>query len=255
VLCILNAYQPSAGWGKGRQDARAGTEKGAIFAQTEGDNLWKTRVDCHICGKKGHIALECPEGKQAGKEEQLHANIQEDGSSEDDIDQSENIFVQKRKRGVANKNWLLLNSQSMVDQMANPALLKNIRKADSTVTMHCNARSTITKLEGELGRVTVKHNPNSIANVLLLHETKQCHQVTYNSWDQDRVFQVHTEGGIVELMPSSCRLRYHDVSDPSSNVELLLVNTVRENFEGYTRQDIKKDRVAWRIQGIIANPT
>jgi hypothetical protein len=79
--------------------------------------------------------------------------------------------------------------------------------------------------------------------------------VTYNSWGQDRVFQVHTEDGIVELMPSSRRLHYHDVSDPSSNVELMLVNIVRENFEGYIRQDIKRDRVPWRIQGIIANPT
>jgi hypothetical protein len=55
--------------------------------------------------------------------------------------------------------------------------------------------------------------------------------VTYNSWDQDRVFQVHTDGGIVEIKPSSHRLHYHDVSDPSGNVELMLVNTVRENFE------------------------
>jgi hypothetical protein len=56
VLHILNAYQPPGGWGKHRQDARAGTKEGAMFAQTEGDNLWKARVNCHNCGKKGHIA-------------------------------------------------------------------------------------------------------------------------------------------------------------------------------------------------------
>jgi hypothetical protein len=45
VLHILNAYQPPTGWGKRRQGAGAGTEEGAIFTQTEGENLWKTRVN------------------------------------------------------------------------------------------------------------------------------------------------------------------------------------------------------------------
>jgi hypothetical protein len=70
-----------------------------------------------------------------------------------------------------------------MDQVANPVFLKNIRKAASAVIVHCNARSTSTNLEGDLGNISVKHNPHSIANVASLHETKQCHRVTYNSWD------------------------------------------------------------------------
>ncbi len=38
------------------------------------------------------------------------------------------VFMQKREEGVVKKNWLLLDSQSMVDQVANPVLLKNIRR-------------------------------------------------------------------------------------------------------------------------------
>ncbi len=255
VLRILNAYQPPVGWGKRRQDAGAGTEEGAMFAQTEGDNSWKTRVNCHNCGKKGHIAREYPERKQTGNQEHIHANIQEDGCNEDGIDKGENIFMQKREKGVVNKNWLLLDNQSTVDQVTNPALLKNIRKAASTVTVHCNAGSTSTNLEGDLGNMTVKHNLHSFANVVLLHETKQHHRVTYDSWDQGGVFQVHTDGGIVKFKPSSRGLHYHDISDPSSNIELMLVNTVRENFKGYTRQDVERAREARRIQGMIATPS
>jgi hypothetical protein len=75
-----------------------------------------------------------------------------------------------------------------------------------------------------------------------LHKTKQHHRVTYNSGDRGGVFQVHTDGGIVEFKPSSCGLHYHDISDPSSNIELMLVNTVRENFKGYTRHDVERAR-------------
>ncbi len=40
-----------------------------------------------------------------------------------------------------------------------------------------------------------------------------------------------------------------------ANIELMLVNTVRGNFEGYTCHEVKRAREAWRIQGMIANPT
>ncbi len=59
----------------------------------------------------------------------------------------------------------------------------------------------------------------------------------------------------MEFKPSRCGLHYYDVSDPTSNVELMLVNTVRENFEGCTRQDVKRATEARRIQGMTANPT
>ncbi len=59
----------------------------------------------------------------------------------------------------------------------------------------------------------------------------------------------------MEFKPSAWGLHYHDVSDASSNIELMLVNTVRENFEGYTRHKVTKAREARRIQGMIANLT
>jgi hypothetical protein len=102
VLCICNAYQPPLEWGKGRQDTRAGTKEGAIFAQTEGDNLLKAKLKYHNCSKKGHIARECAEGKGATKEEQIHTNIEEEGSNEDIIDQGK-TYLCRRERGVVNK--------------------------------------------------------------------------------------------------------------------------------------------------------
>jgi hypothetical protein len=66
---------------------------------------------------------------------------------------------------------------------------------------------------------------------------------------------VHTNEGIVEFKPSARGLHYHNVSDLESNIKLMLVNTVRGNFEGYTCHEVERAREVQRIQGMIANPT
>ena len=192
------------------------------------------------------------------KQDQMHATIEEEAvADKEDTDYGENIFVQKKEGGVVDRNWVLLDSQITVDQVSisNPAMLTNIRKAKNPSKIHCNAGSTCSVLEGNFGSITVKQSPYGIANVLALNRAKQRHRVTYDSEDRGGVFQVHTNEGIVEFKPSARGLHYHDVSDASSNIELMLVNTVRENFEGYSRHKVEKANEARRIQGMIADPT
>jgi hypothetical protein len=146
-------------------------------------------------------------------------------------------------------------SQSTIDQVSNPAMLTNIRNAKIPSKIHCNTGSTCSVLEGNFGSITVKHSPYGIANVFSLNGAKQRHRVTYDSEDCGGVFQVLTNEGIMEFKPIARGLHYYNVSDASSNIELMLVNTVRENFEGYSRHEVKKAKEAQRIQDMIANPT
>jgi hypothetical protein len=185
-----------------------------MLAQTGdgGDNSWKSRQTCYKCGEKGHIAPECPLNEE--KQDQMHATIKEEAvMDEEDTDNRENIFVQKKEGGVFNRNWVLLDSQSTIDQVSNPAMFTNIRKAKIPLKIHCNAGSTV--LEGNFRKITVKHSPYGyvIANVLSLNGAKQRHQVTCDSKDHGGVFQLHTNEGIVEFRPSARGLHYHDVSD------------------------------------------
>ena len=45
------------------------------------------------------------------------------------------------------------------------------------------------------------------------------------------------------------------MSDASSNIELMLVNTGRDNFEGYLCHEVEKAKEVRHIQVMIANPT
>ena len=88
------------------------SKEGAIFAQAEGgENSWKSRQDCFKCGKWGHITWECPENE--GKQKQMHANVEADaGTEEEDLDQGENIFVQKKEGGVVNRTGCSLTARA-----------------------------------------------------------------------------------------------------------------------------------------------
>ncbi len=254
VLRIMNAYQPPPGWNMNqrKQEAGARTNEGAtMFAQT-GDDSWKADIECYKCGKKGHLAWECPKRKPK-EAEQMHANIAV--KKVQDLNEGENIFFQSSARGVVNRNYVHIDNQSTVNQIANPSLLANIRKAKSLITVHCNNGSLYKNLEGDLGGITMYHNPYGIANTLSMESTKAKHRVTYDSWDCDGVFKVHTKEGIVEFEPSEKRLHYHDTLEDNSNFECMLVNTVRDNFEGHTKRNIAKAKEAQRLQGMMGNPT
>ena len=90
----------------------------------------------------------------------MHVNVEEDaGIEEEDIDQGKNIFVQKKVGGVVNKSWVLLDSQNTVNQVTNPGLLVNIRKAKNPGTIHCNAKFYLQRIQGRVRKCDSKAQP------------------------------------------------------------------------------------------------
>ncbi len=46
-----------------------------------------------------------------------------------------------------------------------------------------------------------------------------------------------------------------DVTEGNNNFEHMLVNTVQENFKGFTKHKVEKAKEARHLQGMIGNPT
>ncbi len=230
VLCIINAYLPPAGWNRRVKQGRGG-EEGAMFTQSINDS-WKNNITCHKCGKKGHFAQECcskGDGEKSKSKENnhVHANVDKDNDDED----GKKLFIQhkKPKKGVVEKNYLLLDNQSTMNQVANPNLLKNIRKGGKPIIVHCNTGSTKTNLIGELGRMAVHHNPRSIVNVLSLKSVAARHRMTYDSKYCGGVFQVHIPTGVVECKPREHGLHYLDMAEHGDSIQHMLVTATGDH--------------------------
>ena len=79
--------------------------------------------------------------------------------------------------------WLLLDSQSTVDLIANEKILVNISTVQSkdAICVHCNSGAKIVNRVGDLpGYLTVWYKPIGISNILLVLRVMKKFQVIFN---------------------------------------------------------------------------
>ena len=80
--------------------------------------------------------------------------------------------------------WLLLDSQSTVDLIANPRMLLNIRRVRSkdAIHIHCNSGVKVMDRVGDLpGYGTVWYEPTGITNILSMSRATKTFRVIFNS--------------------------------------------------------------------------
>ena len=80
--------------------------------------------------------------------------------------------------------WLIFDSQSTVDLIANPKCLLNIRRVRSkdAIHVHCNSRVKIVHRDGDFpGYVTVWYESKGIANILSMSRATKKFRVVFGS--------------------------------------------------------------------------
>ena len=129
--------------------------------------------------------------KHEAGEQLLHSGVLQDDPN-NDITTSwifsrlhvvhDQTHLETRHGGHLPMEWVLLDNQSTINVFVNRRLLKNIRRIEQYMYIHCTAGVTRTNLVGDLpGYGTVWFHPDGIANILSLSRVKTKYRITFDS--------------------------------------------------------------------------
>ena len=119
--------------------------------------------------------------------------------------------------------------------------------------MNCNVGIIKTNQKGEYRRVEAWYIPKGIANIFSMNEIENLHRITYDSIDG--YYVVHTDKRPVCFQKGKQGLPYIDLDASAYDAATILIQTVRSNYEGFTKKDIKVAKAARKLQGIIRSPS
>jgi hypothetical protein len=173
-------------------------------------------------------------------------------------------------------NFILIDSHSTVDLFSNLKHVQNICPAQLPIKVHCNKGTMSTAEVADFGDMKIYVNKDGIANVLSLIQLGQKYRITYDSHNRKGLFRVHTPQEVVEFHstpnglytvdlkqnPEAAYLLVNDMDidyDPpppaSSPEHQLHINTVHQNFEGYTNKQVQQAAHTCRLMGMVACPS
>ena len=95
--------------------------------------------------------------------------------------------------------------------------------------------------------------PEGIANIFPMPELKKTYRITYDSWEG--FYTIHMNKGIVRFYKDKGGLPYIDLGRSNTAAASMLVQTVRGNYEGYTKREVIKAKEACRVQSMLGSPS
>jgi hypothetical protein len=270
LMGVLRNYKPPKGaTARPPRDARAAgseglqfvqkdeeekTDEGAIMAQekkvlAQDKKKYNSKGEshCYGCGAGDHWADDCPE-----KEKRGGLFLQTDGAMISQFRDGNDAMV---KTGGLRPSYLYLDTCTTNDQMVNPCYLTGVHTAEIPLRLHTNAGTSISKQQGYLGSQKFWLDRMGIANVISLKSLEEKYRVTYDSKSSGGSFVVHTANGPVEF--KRCPVTsfpYIDLDDVSQGDKgAMLVQTVRGNYEGFTKREVQKAREMRTLQGRLGH--
>ena len=143
-----------------------------------------------------------------------------------------------------------LDSCSTYNSICDPELLDNIRDADVPMRGHCNAGVKVISKVGDFGGVESWLDETGIANILSIPVLKKLgYHITYDS--HDNYYQVSKDGVSFRFNEGDDGLPYINAGEEG----LIFVQTVRQQYEGFTKKQVEKAILARKATGLLGYPT
>jgi len=154
-------------------------------------------------------------------------------------------------------SWVIMDSASSVDIIANKSFLTDVRKADQPMRVLCNAGVVNITHQGTLPGYPprVWYHPTGVANILGLHNVGKHYRVTYDS-AKDDAFHLHRGDGSTALFTASAKGLYH--LDTTSNDAFhpgCLLTTTRDKKDEYDNRGYRQAEAARKVQNILMRPS
>jgi hypothetical protein len=162
---------------------------------------------------------------------------------------------------------ILLDSGSTIGAtIANPDLLTDTKEVDKTIHMATNAGIKELTQQGQIkGFGPAWYDPDFAANIFgLSHMIKQGYHIKFDSEienafvatkDGETVKFEATPEGLYGYMPQKSYLEYVSKSKPEDYEVQMLVSTVKDNMEGYTKREIEGAMKARKFLHAIGCPS
>ncbi len=227
-------------------------------------------LHCLNCSATDHWAYERP--RLSNKQQaQLHMNLEEQGKTKDQQEEGHQLLnVTLAQGGNLPENQAYLDGCSPVTAFKTDKYLKGIKLLPSGIKINCNAGAVLTNRMGTYGKLKVWHLPGGIANIFLMHDLEKLYRIMYDSWEGHYI--VHTPRGAVKFNKDEQGLPYINLEALTKTAVMLLqsaqhkettriktattlVQTVQENYEGYTKREVLKAKEARQGQTMIGNPS
>jgi hypothetical protein len=167
------------------------------------------------------------------------------------------MFQDEESRSSAlNRDYLYLDTCSTEDQMVVPEYLTGIHNVKEGLVLHTNAGKSHTNQKGYLGETAFWLDEHRIAIVISLKTLEKKFHVTYDSTKDGGAFMCDTPAGRISF--NRCpitKFPYIDLSQNRSKAATMLVQTIRQNFEGYTQEEVERAIMARKMQGRSGHPS
>eukprot|EP00804_Cyclotella_cryptica_P010780 CCRYP_008725-RA/>CCRYP_008725-RA protein AED:0.40 eAED:0.50 QI:0/0/0/1/1/1/2/0/173 len=140
--------------------------------------------------------------------------------------------------------------------MVEAKYLDKVHTVEDTLTLHTNAGKSQTNKKGYLGGTAFWLDEKGIANVVSLRTLEKNFRVSYDSEQDGGAFVCHTKNGAVvfKRCPTT-GFPFVDLSKERRIAAAVLIQTVRQNFEGYTREEVERAIMARKMQSRSGHPS